>query len=77
MSFQDVITDYRCYPRIFLVENWLSTFFKNNIYSEKNSTSKYMLKLTKDMLEQGVNYFQSYQENRTMSLTSDVLTTNF
>ena len=31
------------FPRIFLLENWLSTFFKNNIYSEKNPANKYML----------------------------------
>ena len=42
-DFQDVIIYYRYFPRIFLMENWLSkTIFKNNIYSEK-SENKYML----------------------------------
>ena len=46
-GFQDVIIDYRCYPRVFLVENRLFTFFKNNIYSKKNSANKYMFKINK------------------------------
>ena len=42
-DLQNGIIDYRCFPRI--LENWLSTFFKNNFYSEKNSANKYMLKI--------------------------------
>ena len=35
------------WPRVFLVTTWLSTFFGNNAYSEKNSPNKCMLKFSK------------------------------
>ena len=43
----DVIIGYRCFPRIFLVRNSSSIFFKNNTYPEKNLASKYTLKMNK------------------------------
>ena len=36
----DAIIGYRYFPRIFLVKNWSSIFFKNNTWSEKNSAKK-------------------------------------
>ena len=44
---RNVLIGYKCFPRIFLVENWFSIIFKNNTYSEKNSVNKYMLKVNK------------------------------
>lgn len=43
----DVIIGYRCFPRIFVVRNSSSIFFKNNTYPEKNLASKYALKMNK------------------------------
>ena len=42
-----IVINCRCLPRIFLAENWLFDFFKNNIYSEKNSANKYIFNVNK------------------------------
>ena len=59
-------------PRIFLVENLLSIFFKNNTYSEKNSTNKHMPKVNKRRTRTRCELFSKFPSKkniRTMSLT--------
>ena len=58
-GIQEIIIGYRCFSRIFVVKNWLSIFFKSNTYSDKNTASKYILKVNKRILEQDGSYFQS------------------
>ena len=73
-DIQVVIIGYRCFPRIFLVENWLSIFFKNNnTHSEKNAANNYMLKVNKRLTRTKCELFSNLANKkniRTMSLTS-------
>ena len=58
---------------LFLVENWLSIFFKNNTYSKKNSLSKDLLKINKRHTRIRCELFSklaSKKNIRTMPLTS-------
>ena len=54
---QEVITGYRYFLRILLVENLISLFFKNNTFLRRTQQTNTCSKSTKDILEQDVNYF--------------------
>ena len=57
----------------FFGRNWLSIFFKNNTYFEKNTLNKYMLKINKRHTKtrcELLSKLTSKRNIRTMSLTS-------
>ena len=67
---QVVIIGCRYFPHIFLVENWLFIFFKNNTYSEKNSANKDMFKVNKRLARTRCELFSNLSSKkniRTMS----------
>ena len=82
-NLQDVIIGYRCFPSISLVENWLSIFLKNNTYSEKNWSYKYILKVNETDIRTRYELFPksaSKKTIRTMShrrCSATVFTANF
>ena len=74
-DIQGVLIAYRCFPWIFLAENWFAIFVKNSRYSEKYSAKNTCSKSTTSSQCELFSTFESEKNIRTMSL--DVFTSNF